>query len=206
MPYYHDIITEQSWQELKKLSQRVDIVLIGGWAVYLYARAMKSKDIDIIIDFDQLPILEKYYEMNKNDRLKKYEAVKGPVQIDIYLPHYSKLGIPVEKLEKQVQEVDGFRVLDIDYLLALKIYTLSKRGRSVKGIKDFIDVMALARSKSVNLAEVKLIIGKFELKESIQFLMTMLTERQSIPEMDINHHDYARLKREMVKLLEDGGG
>ena len=62
MAYYHDIVTQKSWEELKKLNKKVKFVLIGGWATYLYTKELKSKDIDI------------------------------------YLPHYSEIGIPKEFL------------------------------------------------------------------------------------------------------------
>lgn len=54
MPYYHDLITDQSWHELTQLQTYIPFVLIGGWATYLYAKSLKSKDIDIVIDADML--------------------------------------------------------------------------------------------------------------------------------------------------------
>src|SRR3989338_3199496 len=98
MAYYHDLVTKQSWQELILLKKLIPFVLIGGWATYLYTKSLKSKDIDIIIDYPALSALKKFYDVHKNERLAKYEAVKGPVQIDIYLPHYSRLGIPAEEI------------------------------------------------------------------------------------------------------------
>ena len=50
MQYYHDIITEKSFEFLQELKKKFNFVLIGGWAVFLYARTLKSKDIDIIVD------------------------------------------------------------------------------------------------------------------------------------------------------------
>jgi hypothetical protein len=45
--YYNDLITQKSWQTLQVLRGRLEFVLIGGWAVYLYTKALKSKDIDL---------------------------------------------------------------------------------------------------------------------------------------------------------------
>jgi len=136
MAYYHELVTQKSWEELQKLKKLVDFVLIGGWATYLYTKGLKSKDIDILINYDQLPKLEKVYEFYKNGRLKKYEAIKGEVQIDIYLPHFSQIGIPIEVLVDKAKSVEGFAVLEINYLVALKIFALQQRGRSLKGRKD----------------------------------------------------------------------
>src|SRR3989338_5432634 len=167
MEYYHDLVTQKSWIELQNLKQMFNFVLIGGWAVYLYTKTLKSKDIDIIIDFDKLSILEKHYSLFKNDRLKKYEAVLDEVQIDIYLPHYSQIGIPAEVLIKQVYETEGFTVLDINYLVSLKIYTLSKRGRTPKGRKDFIDLISLINTNLVDLTKVVEIIKKYNFQTNL---------------------------------------
>ncbi len=45
MTYYHDLITKQSWEELQRLQKNIDFVLIGGWAIYLYTKALKSKAV-----------------------------------------------------------------------------------------------------------------------------------------------------------------
>ena len=71
MAYYHDIITQKSWEELKILNKRIEFVIIGGWATYLYTRELKSKDIDIIVDYDNLGRLKEAYGVTKNERLKK---------------------------------------------------------------------------------------------------------------------------------------
>lgn len=46
MAYYNDLITEKSWQYLQTLRRETNFVLIGGWAVYLYTKSLKSKDFD----------------------------------------------------------------------------------------------------------------------------------------------------------------
>src|SRR3989339_461295 len=74
--YYHDLITQKSWEELINLKKLADFVLIGGWATYLYTRALKSKDIDIAINYDQLPILSKSYRLIKN-YIQKYKLEKS---------------------------------------------------------------------------------------------------------------------------------
>ncbi|MEK7566016.1 MAG: hypothetical protein AAB506_03150, partial [Patescibacteria group bacterium] len=96
--FYNDLVTQKSWQTLQDLRGRLDFILIGGWAVYLYAKALKSKDIDLIINYDQLERFKPEFEVIKNDRLKKYEARREEVQIDIYLPHYSNIRIPLEDI------------------------------------------------------------------------------------------------------------
>lgn len=61
--YYNDLITEKSWQTLQNLIKQIDFVLIGGWAVYLYTKSLKSKDIDIIVSYDSLSKLKSQKDM-----------------------------------------------------------------------------------------------------------------------------------------------
>ncbi len=199
MEYYHSTITEKSWQELIALKKEVDFVLIGGWAVYFYSKSLKSKDIDIIIDFEQLPILERNYRLNKNERLKKYQAVKDGIEIDIYLPHFSQLGIPVEELLKHKVSIEGFSVIDANYLFTLKVNTLAERGRTPKGRKDFLDLISLILSDKIDFKQVKEITEKFELKEGSKTFQEFLQESTQIEELNLNSHQFAKLKKE-IKL------
>lgn len=195
MAYYHDVVTEQSWRQLQQLPRQIDFILIGGWAVYLYTKALKSKDIDILVDFDQLPKLMKYYQLSKNDRLKKYEAVQGPIQIDVYLPHYSQLGIPVEVLQRQTRPLEGFTVLNVTYLLALKLYTFQQRGRSPKGKKDFIDAIALFATGDIKSRELQGVLTQYELTGAWKHFVAELKLHSSLPELSLNAHAFARLKK-----------
>lgn len=201
MQYYHDLVTQKSWEELKKLQKTVKFVLIGGWATYLYTKTLKSKDIDILIDFDQLPVLEKQYALFKNNRLQKYEAVKEEVQIDIYLPHYSDIGIPIEDLIQKKREVEGFTLLESNYLLVLKLFTLTRRGRTPKGRKDFIDILALIQSQIIDWFEVKSIIRRYHLREVLQVFKEFLNENYQLPELDLNQHHFSKMKKEIFSKI-----
>ena len=201
MAYYHDLVTKKSWQELKKLSKNLNFVLIGGWAVYLYTKALKSKDIDIAVNYDQLGKLERDYDLFKNDRLSKYEAVREEVQVDIYLPHYSKIGIPIEILLKKSVLLEGFRVININYLFILKLITLEQRGRTPKGRKDFIDSVSLLKSDNLDFVEIKKIIEKHELKKILKVWKEFLCESYEIKELGVNKHEYAKLKKQAIKII-----
>lgn len=201
MDYYHNLITEKSWKELQELRRRLDFVLIGGWAVYVYAKTLKSKDIDIIVDYDKLPVLAKLYDLRKNDRLKKYQASREEVEIDIYLPHYSRIGIPVEDLLKQIVNLGGFRILEINHLLGLKIFTFSLRGNSTKGRKDFIDIVSLAAAKLADWEKIKRIIGKYRLEEPLANWTRALENTFEVGELKLNKHSFSKLKKEILGKL-----
>lgn len=202
MTYYHDLVTEKSWAELKNLHRVCDFTLLGGWAVYLYTHGLKSKDIDILVDYSELPKLQKNFEFVKNDRLHKYEAIRGLVQIDIYTPHYSRLGIPVEDLLANSQVVEGFRVVRPEYLILLKIFTLSERGRTPKGRKDFLDLISLYVSlKDQPFILANQLIREHKLSSSLEFFSQILSENTSLPELSLNNHQFAIVKKTLLKIL-----
>ena len=109
MELWNEIITDRSWQLLQKLKNSIDFVLIGGWAVYLSTKAIKSTDVDIIIDFNTLSKL-KEFGIRKNDKLKKYEIEVEGVDIDVYAPYYSKFILPIEEIMKETVTVEGFKI------------------------------------------------------------------------------------------------
>lgn len=201
MDYYHNLITEKSWKELQQMCRSLDFVLIGGWAVYLYTKSLKSKDIDIIIDYGQLPAVAKLYDLTKNDRLKKYEAVREDVQIDIYLPHYSKIGIPVEDLSAHTVKLEGFRVVDINYLVVLKLWTFTKRGNSPKGRKDFIDIVSLLSAEPCDYGQIKHVLQNYHLQESLTHFLQVLASTFELGELGINKHTFAKRKKDMTTNL-----
>lgn len=193
MNYYHNLITQKSWNELIKLGKSSSFVLIGGWAVYLYAKTLKSKDIDVLVEYGQLSRLRKIYEVSKNERLKKYEARRGEIQIDIYLPHYSSIGIPVEDLMEESISLEGFRVLNKEWLIALKLFTLKERGRTPKGQKDFLDLLSLM-SGGFDSDKISKILEKYKLNHVLLFFKILLDESVEIPELNLNRHLCKRLK------------
>mgnify|MGYP001570322807 CR=1 FL=1 len=204
MAYYHDLVTQKSWEELTRLTKLVPCVTIGGWAVYLYTKALKSKDIDILVDFDALSTLKDHYDIIRNDRLKKYQATRDMVEIDIYLPHYSMIGIPVENLIGKTRAIEGFTVVDPDYLCALKLYALGERGRTPKGRKDFLDILSLFISSALEAAAVRTLITRYHLEASLRAFVDFLSESQEIPELDLSTHRYAKVKRAIIKDLSLG--
>lgn len=203
MEYYHELVTQKSWEELQKLPQLINFILIGGWAVYLYTKALKSKDVDIICQFDQLPILKKHYSISKNDRLKKYEARKDEVQIDIYLPHYSRLGLPTEDLLKHYQSLEGFNLLDPNFLGVLKLNLISQRGRTIKGRKDLLDFLSLYKAQKLSLKTIRDIVKQYKLSFLIKNFIELLKEENQISELNLSTYQFAKMKKEILASLLD---
>lgn len=201
MQYYHELVMQKSWEELTALRAKIEFILIGGWAVFLYAKTLKSKDIDIIVDYSQLPVLARHYQLNKNDRLHKYEAVKGEVQIDIYLPHFSQLGIPVEEVIKQTTSLEGFTVIEINMLFALKLFTLSQRGRTPKGRKDFLDLISLFTADQCDRQVIQGHLKKYKLQLTLVSFSELLQETSDLPELGLNQHRFSKVKSALKETL-----
>lgn len=139
--FWNESLTKASWKSLQEFSKKYDFILIGGWAVYLWSKNQKSKDIDIVIDFDTLGRLRQDYDVTKNDRLKKYEIQQDKFDVDIYVKYYSELGFPLEELE--VTRIEGFTVPILEDLVILKQNAELDRRGSVKGKKDATDILSM---------------------------------------------------------------
>ena len=75
MEFWNSLLTEKSWnilQELKKENFR--FIVIGGWAMYLWTKQHKSKDIDIILpaikDLEFLKKLKSDSTLTEEDALR----------------------------------------------------------------------------------------------------------------------------------------
>ncbi len=158
MDYWHNQVTGQSWQVLQQL--KFPFVLIGGWAVYLWTGGAKSKDIDIIVDIQTLSAL-KGEGLRKNSHLKKYEIRKGDIDIDIYVPWYSTLGIPLNTL--RTTSIQGFTVPAVEELLILKQVAEQARAPSEKGEKDRIDLMSLLCTCTVDFLRYRQLLATHQL-------------------------------------------
>lgn len=201
MAYYQDIITAKSLNILQNLKQNYNFILIGGWAVFLYTKSLKSKDIDIIVDYNELEKIRKNFNLNKNERLKKYEIQIEEIDIDIYLPFYSDLKIPLEQINQYVCSFEGFKVLQPEILLILKQTAFLERQASPKGEKDKIDIISLLNLENFDFEWYKKVLKKYNLMDYQKELLNLLGSINQAPELDLNQYQYAKLKNKVLKIL-----
>lgn len=201
MDFYHDLITEKSWQLLQKLRKKYDFILIGGWAVFLYTRALKSKDVDLILEYPELERLKEEFEVSKNDRLKKYEARQGEMEIDIYTPFYSNPGLPAEDLKRFKASLEGFIVAEKEVLAILKQKALTERQNTIKGRKDLVDLVSLFRLENFDWQKYQRIVAEYELREYLSLIHRILQETRELEELGLNVHQMARLKKKILSFL-----
>lgn len=200
--FYHNIITAKSFELLQSVKKQYNFVLIGGWAVFLYSHALKSKDIDIIIDYPELAKLKEHYQVAKNDRLKKYEIQQGETDIDIYLPHYSALGIDIEKITQNAILREGFLVPELEILFMMKLFAWENRRGSVKGQKDELDIFSLAMLSEFDWLKYSRYVSTYKFGEQHNEFIALLKTARDIDELNINEQQMAKFRKKILKDLK----
>lgn len=202
MQFYNDIITQKSFAYLQDMRKKYKFILIGGWAVYLYSKSLKSKDIDIIINYDVLAKMKETDEVFKNDRLKKYEINTGNFDIDIYVPHYSEIGIDPTEIQKYAISKGGFVVPVLEILLLMKLFAWHNRRGSAKGQKDELDIFSLAFLPEFDWKKYSEFVKKFNFSKYHKEFIKLLKSTRSIKELYVNEQKMAKLRKEILgKLL-----
>lgn len=200
--YYHSIITGKSFKFLQELKNRHQFILIGGWAVFLYSRALKSKDIDIIVGYNELAKLREIYDVFKNDRLKKYEIKTGEFDIDIYLNHYSDLGVQISEIESGAMIKEGFRVPRLEILFLLKLFAWENRRGSAKGKKDELDIFSLAILPEFDWGKYLALAKDFDFESRHQVFINLLKKARDIKELNINEQKMAKIRKNILARVE----
>ncbi|MCS6956285.1 MAG: hypothetical protein NZM02_00355 [Patescibacteria group bacterium] len=199
--FYQNYLTDKSYQLLINLRKKYQFILIGGWAVYFYTQSLKSKDIDIIIDFSELEKIKKEFFLEKNERLKKYQVKIEEIDVDIYLPFYSFLGLPAEEIIKKTTVVDNFYLAEKEILLITKIFAYKNRQGSIKGEKDLLDIFSLLFLDDFDFKYFLKVIKQYKLKNLLLILTDLLKETKSLEDLNLNQHKLAKKKREILERL-----
>ena len=199
MEFWNSLLTEKSWNILLELSKEpFDFILIGGWAAYLWTNLHKSKDVDIVLeDIQALDYLKKKYNLKKNDNLKKYEIQFEEIDVDIYVPFYSKLAIPAEEIKKYATRIKGLKVVKPEALLILKQGAELERKESVKGNKDRVDIMTLLAYSEINFKEYNAMLKEYKLEHFLPRLKTIVKTFKDIQYLNLNPRQF-KLKKEQI--------
>ena len=197
------MLTEKSWNLLIKISKEpFKFIIIGGWAAYLWTKLHKSKDIDIVIaDIKEIDYLKQKYNLKKNDNLKKYEINFDEIDLDIYVPYFSKLSIPVEDLASYAAKVEGFSVLKPEALLILKQAAELERKESVKGTKDQIDIMALLFYADINVKVYFDLLKKYKLENYFSRLKSIINNFKEYSYLELNPRQFKMRKKKVLEKL-----
>ncbi len=201
MEFWNTLITQKSWEVLQDLTKKpIKFILIGGWAAYLWTNQHKSKDIDIIVDdYGSMEYLKTNFALSKNDHLKKYEIKVEEIEVDIYVPFYSRLPLPMEEIRKHTAKMQNIIVVRPEVLLILKQQAELDRGHSVKGQKDRIDIMALLCFAPVDFSLYHALLKKHQLAPFYERLKKIISEFTEVKHLALTP---AELKRKKMKVLQ----
>lgn len=203
MEFWNSILTEKSWESLQDLQKKpFQFIVIGGWAAYLWTKQHKSKDLDIILpEFKDLDYLKKEYALKKNDTLKKYEIVFGEIDVDIYVPHYSKLGLPITEIVKHTTKIEGIQVVLPEILLILKQSAELDRRNSIKGRKDRVDIITLLLFTEINFSKYQGLLVQYHLEPYSSELKKIILEFRDFDYVGLNPRQYKPKKKELLGKL-----
>lgn len=150
MELWNEIVVEKSYNVLNRIKTELDFVIIGGWASWFHTKTVKSKDIDMYVNFEdffnfQKILADRGIFISLNQKLKKYEAKIDEVEIDIYTPKYCDLIVPCKDVfsEKWYKKIGGFKVILPEPFLILKLNAEENRSGTIKGFKDRIDILSM---------------------------------------------------------------
>jgi hypothetical protein len=201
MEFWNDVVTDKSWGVLINLRRKFDFILIGGWAVYLLTKSVKSKDIDIIIDFENLDKLRHAHRTKKTHFLKKYEAMIEGISVDIYVPFYSRFSIPPEDIQKNTIQIEGFDLPTPEILLIMKQQAELSRKDSVKGQKDRTDIITLLLSGVIETSAYLDLISRYDIPDYPQRLRQIIANAKK-EFLYLNITDPRKIKLIKKRLLD----
>jgi len=202
--FWNSAITEKSFSILLGLKKlHFEFVVIGGWAAFLWTKALKSKDIDILLkNFEDMKYLKENYSLKKNDNLKKYEIKIEEIDIDIYVPFYSRLALPVEECIRHTAKIEGIEVVSPEVLLILKQGAEIDRKDSVKGAKDRIDVMSLIVYSPIDFRKYAALLRSNKLESYFQRLKEIINSFKGIEYLGLNPRQFKLKKQEILEHLK----
>lgn len=203
MDYWNELVTQKSFEALQELQRRkLKFVLIGGWAAWLYTKALKSKDVDIIVGFEELGKLKQLFGLRKNTRLRKYGFNLGEIDIDVYVEYYSRLAIPAEDAAKEAVKAEGFTTVKPEVLLILKQGAEAARKESEKGFKDRLDIMNLLLKANIDLREYNRLLKKHSIQHFKQRLIEIVQGFREGNYLDLNPRELKKKKQGLLGKIK----
>ncbi len=204
MEFWNSNLTEKSWKIMQQLREKnFDFIVIGEWAAYLWTNLHKSKDIDIVVEnYNSLNFLKKSYDLKKNNNLKKYEIKIEEIEIDIYVPFFLELTIPVEDLKKHSSKIKNFKVVKPEALLILKQGAEQDREKSVKGEKDRIDIITLVFYSGIDFKEYFKLIKKYRIEHFYKRLKKIIANFKDVKYVNMTPRELKLKKKEILDKLK----
>lgn len=206
MDFWNSDITNESWKELLTLAKKYKFILIGGWAIYMYTKLQKSRDIDMVVDYDQFNLLSNDFDIRKNPSLRKYEIKFQKFDIYVYTPFYSRLAVPPEDLINNYTVIENINVPMVEELLILKLGAFDERMNSIKGQKDRLDIAGLVFYSTIDYARFRNILNSYGKTAYIELVVKAVSdiERRLLPYLGLNESTYAKIKKKTLEAMTSG--
>ena len=187
--FWNEEQTQNSRNLLNRLSKEMDFVLIGGWAVFMYAKQQMSLDVDIALAYDRLEYFRRYgIEDYKNVRIK-YSIIDG-TYVDLFVEDFSDkdMPFPVKTILDNYLTIEGIKVVDRELLLILKLWRYFRADQQ-KIRKDMLDVIALLLYGDINLSRFKELVDLHKVPKgrSINVLLEYIDKMPQVQDfIDMN--------------------
>jgi len=201
--FWNEFVTEKSFEKLVELSKKYKFIVIGGWAAYLLTGLHKSKDIDLVVDYDTLFNMKKEYAINKNDRLKKYEIKLGEFDVDLYLPAFSRLMLPIKVIAKNAIRIKGLTAPKPEALVILKQGAEIDRRNTIKGRKDMIDIITILVLSDFDIGFYRKLL-KNEKLEHLEHELVSIVKRFDLKDLKylgMNVKEFSEWKKKFLLAL-----
>lgn len=210
MELWNEEIVKKSHDILDKLKGEVDFIIIGGWASWLHTRIIKSKDIDIYVNFKdffnfQSILANKGIFISQNQRLKKYETKVEGIDIDIYTPNYCNLIVSCKDvfIKKWFKNIDGFKVILPEPLLILKSKAEEERKLTIKGFKDRVDILSIIYKLNLDKKFLLELGKKYNIKIGKKILDVIKRSKDEFSYFFPESKNLRALKKLKLKLIKN---
>lgn len=212
-------IYDKSLEILKQITDAqkeygFQIVLVGGWAIYIYNPYMKSRDIDLIVSKEDYWKLSNFlkslgFSETHGEHLGKKEFLmlygRDKIEIDVY--DETVAGFDVKTVIKNTVEktIDdkAVNVASITDLTIMKLKSATDRLGSAKGEKDLSDLLAVLdrHFRDIQWKTVTETIGKKEASAIMRLLLSDIEQTHRIYRLDYKRFQEMKKYFRKIKLM-----
>ena len=203
MEFWNSDITGESWNQLISLSKKYKFVLIGGWAIYMYTKLQKSRDIDMVVDYVQTRPLFADFQMRNNPSLRKYEIKFQKFNVDVYTQFYSRLSVSPQDLLNNYRVIENIMVPRVEEMLILKPGAFYDRKSSIKGQKDRVDIAGLVFYSTVDYSRLRVLLNQYKKESYMDLLLDAVgnIDRHLLPYLNLNESTYSKIRKRTLDAI-----
>lgn len=203
MEFWNSDITGESWNQLISLSKKYKFVLIGGWAIYMYTKLQKSRDIDMVVDYVQTRPLFADFQMRNNPSLRKYEIKFQKFNVDVYTQFYSRLSVSPQDLLNNYRVIENIMVPRVEEMLILKPGAFYDRKSSMKGQKDRVDIAGLVFYSTVDYSRLRVLLNQYKKESYMDLLLDAVgnIDRHLLPYLNLNESTYSKIRKRTLDAI-----